>query len=79
MLRRGNIAAVKDEHIPDFDGCWQCKDAVTIVLPTGEMYRVCAPSKWKSYECAGKQLIATKKPESHVELPKAAKSSQRPA
>jgi hypothetical protein len=77
MLRRGNIAAVKDEHIPDFDGCWQCKDAVTIVLPTGEMYRVCAPSKWKSYECAGKQLIASKKLVSHVDLAQPAKPLQQ--
>jgi hypothetical protein len=72
-------STVRNEDRPDFDVCWQCKDAVSIVLPTGEMYRVCAPSKWKSYGCAGKQLIASKKPVSHVELPKAAKSSQRPA
>ena len=72
-------STVSNEHKSESDVCWQCKDAVTIVLLTGETYRVCAPSKWKSYECAGKQLIASKKPVSHVYLAQLAKPLQRPA
>jgi hypothetical protein len=65
------------EHTPDSDTCEQCKEARTIVLPTGERYRVCAPNNWKSYECAAKQLIALKKPAAHAEFLLAEKSTQR--
>jgi hypothetical protein len=78
-VRRERRSTSADEHQPESDICAQCKDAGTIVMPTGEMYKVCAPEKWKSHECAAKQLVASKKPVSHVELSKAAKSSQRPA
>ena len=68
---------VGDENKAEFDICAQCKDAGTIVMPTGEIYRVCAPEEWKSYECAGKQVVALKKPAAHAELPQSAKSTQR--
>ncbi|MGA7908059.1 MAG: hypothetical protein WCA16_11685, partial [Candidatus Sulfotelmatobacter sp.] len=58
VVRCENLSIVSDAHKPDYDICAQCEDANTIVLPTGEMYRVCAPSKWKSYECAAKQLVS---------------------
>jgi hypothetical protein len=77
MLCCGNIATVSNKDMPDSDVCWQCKDAATIVLQTSEMYRVCAPSKWKSYECAAKQLVASKKPVSHVDLAQPAKPLQQ--
>lgn len=70
---------VSDEHKSESDVCAQCKDAGTMVMPTGEMYKVCPPEKWKSYECAAKQLVASKKPVSGVDLPNAAKPSRRPA
>jgi hypothetical protein len=61
-------STVSNKDMPDSDVCWQCKDAATIVLQTGEMYRVCAPSKWKSYECAARLLATLKKPAAHAEL-----------
>ena len=66
-----------NENKSEFDICAQCKDAGTIVMPTGEIYKVCAPEKWKSYDCAAKQLVASKKPAAHAELPESAKSTQR--
>jgi len=71
------MALVSDKHVPDPDICGQCKEAQTIVLPTGEMYRVCAPSNWKSYECAARQLVALKKSAAHAEPPQPEKSLQR--
>jgi len=68
---------VSNEHKPDSDVCGMCRDTKIIVLPTCEMYRVCAPEKWKSYECAARQLITLKKPAAHADLPTAAESSQR--
>jgi hypothetical protein len=66
-----------NEHKFESDECAQCKDAGTIVMPTGEIYKVCSPEKWKSYECAGKQIVALKKPAAHAEVPQSAKSTQR--
>ena len=71
------MSIVSDDHKPDSDTCALCVDAKTIVLPTGERYRVCAPSKWRSYECAGKQLIALKKPAAYADLAQPAKPLQR--
>lgn len=65
------MSIVSNEHKPDSDTCAMCTDAKTIVVPTGERYRVCAPKNWKSYECAAKQLMALKKPAADVELPSA--------
>jgi hypothetical protein len=75
MLRCENMPLVINEHMADSDVCKQCKDAETIVMPTDEMYRVCAPSRWKSYECAARQLVALK-PAAHAELPQPAKVSR---
>ena len=41
-----------NEHKFESDECARCNDAGTIVIPTGEIYKVCAPEKWKSYDCA---------------------------
>jgi len=71
------MSIVSDDHMSDSDICGQCKDAETIVMPTGEMYRVCPPTKWKSYECAAKQLVALKKPAAHAPLSQPAKGSRR--
>jgi hypothetical protein len=49
-LKYAMSASSSTEHTPDSDTCEQCKDARTIVLPTDERYRVCAPNNWKSYE-----------------------------
>jgi len=76
-LKYAMSAGSSTEHTPDSDTCEQCKDARTITLPTGEMYRVCAPNKWKSYECAARQLVALKKPATRAELRQSAKSTQR--
>ena len=65
------MSIASDEGKPESDTCAMCVDAKTIVLPTGERYRVCAPNNWKSYECAAKQLVALKKPAGYVELPSA--------
>ena len=71
------MSIVSNEHKSDYDICAQCKDAETIVLPTGEMHRVCAPSKWRSDECAAKQLLCLKRPAARAELPKPAEGSRR--
>ena len=72
-----NTGIVSHEQKPDFDPCTMCRDGNIVVLPTGEMYRLCVPNKWKSYECAARQLVALKKPAAHVELRQSAKSTQR--
>lgn len=41
-VRRERRSTSADEHQPESDICAQCKDAGTIVMPTGEMYKVCA-------------------------------------
>ncbi len=69
---------VSNDPMTDFDICGQCKDAETITTTTGETYRVCAPSNWKSYECAAKQLVALKKSAARAELSQPAKGSRRP-
>jgi hypothetical protein len=74
VMRCQDMSIVSHEHTPDF--CKQCKDIETIVLSTGEWFKVCAPSKWRSYECAAKQLVALKKP-ARAELPKPAEGSWR--
>jgi hypothetical protein len=71
------MSIASDEGKPESDTCAMCVDAKTIVLPTGERYRVCAPNNWKSYECAAKQLVALKKPAAHAELAQPAKPLQR--
>jgi hypothetical protein len=78
MLSCKNILIVSNDPMTDSDICGRCKDAETITMPTGETYRVCAPSKWKSYECAAKQLVALKKPAARAELSQPAKGSRRP-
>ncbi len=71
------MAIVSDERVPDSDVCGQCKDAKALVLPNGEIYRVCAPDNWRNYECAAKQLVALKKPAAYAELPQPAQRSRR--
>jgi hypothetical protein len=71
------MAIVSNEPMIDADICGQCRDAELFTMPTGETYRVCAPSKWKSYECAAKQLVALKKPAAHAQLSQPAKVSRR--
>ena len=72
MLWAWKYGIVSHEQKPDFDPCRMCRDGNVIVLPTGEMYRLCGPNKWKSYECAARQLVALK-PAARAELPTAAK------
>ncbi len=67
MPWRGNMEIVSDERISDSDPCRMCTDSNIITLSNGEMYRVCAPNKWKSYECAARQLVTLKKPAAHAD------------
>jgi hypothetical protein len=69
--------AMGTEHKSKSDVCARCRDAGTIVMPTGQMYRICAPEKWKSYECAATQLVTVKKPADDADSPRVAKSLQR--
>jgi len=71
------MVIVSNEQVPDSDVCGQCKDAENFTMPSGETYRVCAPSNWKSYECAAKQLVALKKPAAHAHLSQPPKGSGR--
>jgi hypothetical protein len=47
-----SIFAVRDDQQFDYNICAKCEDAGTFLMPTGEVYRMCAPERWKSYVCS---------------------------
>jgi hypothetical protein len=48
--------------------CWNCEEAETVALPSGETFVLCSPAKWKSPKCADK-LLASKKRRSESRKP----------
>jgi hypothetical protein len=67
-----------NEHKFESDICAQCQEAGTIVMPTGETYRVCAPEKSMSHEYVVRQLVTLEKPAIRTKLPKRLKDVRQP-
>jgi len=61
-IKEPSLKQQDSEKSPQLVACEHCKDADLIIMGTGEMYRMCAPNNWKSYECAAKQLATLKNP-----------------